>query len=88
MFVNIDKNFMLGAHGLSPDIGLVKRHEIECSHWQAIATEGKGLGIEKIAVDAFNPAGLAADVPGCTNVTRSIFEFYCDSVSCFKLTGR
>ena len=37
MFVDIDKNFVLGAHRLSPDIGLIERHEIECSLWQAVA---------------------------------------------------
>jgi len=87
MFVDIDQNFILGANGLSEDIGLVERHEIECSPWQAVTTEGERLGIEKIAVDAFNPAGLAADVPRCANVTRAISEFYCDSVPCSKLTG-
>ena len=85
MFVDIDKNFILGAHGLSPDIGLVERHEVECSPWQTVTAEGERLGIEKIAVDPFNPAGLAADVPRCTNVTGAIFESYCDPVPGFKL---
>ena len=88
MFVDIDKNFILGAHGLSPDIGLVKRHEIECSLWQPVATVSERLGIEEIAVDAFDPAGLATNVPRCANVTRAIFEFYCDAVSWFKPRGR
>ena len=88
MFVDIDKNFVLRTYGLWPNIGLIEGNQIESPLGQAVATEGKRLGIEKIAVDAFNPAGLAADVPRRANVTRSIFEFYCDSVSCFKLTGR
>ena len=86
MFVDIDKNFILGAHGLSPDIGLVERHEVECSPWQTVTAEGERLGVEKIAVDPLNPAGLAADVPRCTNVTGAIFESYRHPVPSFKLT--
>jgi hypothetical protein len=45
MFVDIDKNFILGAHGLSPDIGVVERHEIECSPRQAVAAVSQALRI-------------------------------------------
>jgi hypothetical protein len=86
MFVDIDKNFVLGAHGLAPDIGLVKRHEIECSHWQAVATESEQLGIEEIAVDTFNPAGLAADVPWGSDMARAILELYFNPVARFEFS--
>jgi len=45
MFVDIDKNFILGAHGLSPDIGLIERHEIECSSRQSVAAVSQALRI-------------------------------------------
>jgi len=87
MFVDIDKNFVLRTYGLWPNIGLIEGNQIESPLGQAVATESERLGIKEITVDTFNPAGLAADVPRCANVARAIFEFYCDSVSCFKLTG-
>ena len=86
MFVDIDKNFVLRTYGLWPNIGLIEGNQIESPLGQSVATESERLGIEEIAVDTFNPAGLAADVPGCTNVTRAIFEFYSNPVSCFELT--
>ena len=88
MFVDIDKNLVLGTYGLWPNIGLIEGNQIESPLGQSVATESERLGIEEIAVNMFNPTGLAADVPRRTNVTRAIFEFYCDSVSCSKLTGR
>ena len=87
MFVNIDKNFVLGGHGMSPNIGLIEGNQIKSPLGQSVATESERFGIEEITMDSFNPAGLTADVPRCANVARAILEFYCNSVSCFKLTG-
>ena len=86
MFVDIDKNFVLGAHGLSPNIGLIEGNQIESPLGQSVATESERLGIEEIAINSFNPAGLAANVPRCANMARAIFEFYSNPVSCFELT--
>ena len=86
MFVDIDKNFVLRAYGLSPNIGLIEGNQIESPLGQSVATESERLGIEEIAINAFNPAGLAANVPRCANMARAIFEFYCNPVSCFELT--
>ena len=88
MFVNIDKNFVLGGHGMSPNIGLIEGNQIESPLGQSVATESERLGIGEITMDSFNPAGLTADVPRCANVARAIFELYRDSVSYLKLTDR
>ena len=86
MFVDIDKNFVLGTYGLSPNIGLIEGNQIESPLGQSVATESERLGVEEIAVNAFNPTGLAANVPRCANMAGAIFEFYCNRVSCFELT--
>jgi hypothetical protein len=80
MFVDIDKKFVLRTYGLWPNIGLIEDNQVESPLGQSVATESERLRIEEIAVNTFNPTGLAADVPRRTNVTRAIFEFYCDGL--------
>jgi hypothetical protein len=87
VLVNIDENFVLGARGFSPNIVLIEGNQIESPLRQSVAAESERLRIQEIAVNAFNPAGLAANVPRCANVTRAIFEFYLDSVSRLKPNG-
>ena len=88
MFVDIDKNFVLRTYRLWPNIGLIEGNQIEGPLRQSVATESERLGIEEIAINSFNPAGLAANVPRCANMAGAIFEFYRDSISLLKLTDR
>jgi hypothetical protein len=87
VLVNIDENFVLGARGLSPNIRLIKGNQIESPLRQSVAAESERLRIQEIAVNGFNPAGLAANVPRRAKVTRAILEFNCDSVSRLKPNG-
>src|SRR6185295_7258750 len=54
----------LRAAVIGPDLLLDEAHAIERAGRQTIAAEGQLLGIGETAADAFDHAGLAADVVG------------------------
>src|SRR5206468_11770402 len=85
MLINIDQNLIRRSCSPAPYIGLIESHEIECSFGQAVTSISERFRVEKIAVDAFDPTSLAANVPGCAYMPRPIFQFHRDTVPGFEL---
>ena len=87
MIVKIDQNFVFGACGFAEYFGVIEGDQIECFFRQTILTEGEQLGIEKFAVNSFNPAALAADIPGRAQMAGAVFEFDGHPITGFKPAG-
>src|SRR5574341_111810 len=81
MVVNIDENFVFRTRCFPEYLALLEAHQIESFLRQTVATESERLGIQKIAVDPFNPTALSTNIPGCTNMTGTVFELYLDAVA-------
>jgi hypothetical protein len=65
MFVDLDVDRIgIGAAVIGPNLALDEAHAIERLRRQAVAAEGQLLGVWEAAADAFDYAGLAADVVG------------------------
>ncbi len=84
MLVDIDQELVRLGGSVAPDIALMERDQIERLFRQAVTTECQQLRIEKFAVNALDPAGLAADIPWCSEVARPVFQSYFHPVTRFK----
>src|SRR4030095_9270367 len=73
MFVDLDVDrIAIGAAVIGPNLALDEAHAIERLRRQAVAAEGQLLGVWEAAADAFDYAGLAADVVGRAQMARRI----------------
>lgn len=86
MLVDIDEQLVCPG-ALSPDIAVMKGHEVERFFRQAVTSERQRLGVEKFAVHTFDPTGFAANIPGRSEVARPVFKSYFDPVSRLKFSA-
>ena len=88
MVVNVDQNFVASVRRFSEYVWVTKSDQVKRPFGQAVATKRERLRIEKITVNAFDPTGFAANIPGRAQVPRPVLEFDFDPITRFKLAGR
>src|SRR5262249_45223103 len=63
VLVNVDEKLVFRRFVFAPHLRLLEADQIERPLRQAVAAVGERLGIAELAVDALDPAALAAHVP-------------------------